>query len=279
MLEPQWVAKLKAELRDDLVGFGTGLRTAIGESQNRTVSSTEQVMASLKTLSNHSHSSFSHVSQVCPSQILMNPPLILFLLQELRHQREEMAHLRERNSQLVVSNEDLVKNASSMKEQLAAAINLSQETRSTVVSVSSAVEEKLPRLESTLTQTGDSIKVAVADVEAKLDSHISQSREHSAKVTDVSQFHSMYQFRFRLNGFDRYYTTVLNIRLRIMHMYPPRLQRTRSSFRTSVISCRNMLRLPLKHMQRYQPVLLLTAMKLVQLLSQSRPCEHNSRLH
>src|SRR5277367_2944746 len=64
LFEPEWVAKLRVELREDLTGFGTGLRSAIAESQDCTISSTEQILGSLKTFSNHTHSSFNHVSQV-----------------------------------------------------------------------------------------------------------------------------------------------------------------------------------------------------------------------
>jgi hypothetical protein len=94
--------------------------------------------------------------------------------------------LRERNSQLVVSNESLVQSNTSTREQLDTLVTLNQETRSTVNAISSTLEEKLPGLDTSIHQSGQAVRVAVADVDAKLD-QIARSTDSLADMSKVSQ--------------------------------------------------------------------------------------------
>lgn len=94
--------------------------------------------------------------------------------------------MRERNSQLVVSNESLVQSTASTKERLDTLVTLNQETRSAVNAISSTVEEKLPGLETSIHQSGQAIRVAVADVDAKL-GQIARSTDSLADMSNVSQ--------------------------------------------------------------------------------------------
>jgi hypothetical protein len=74
----------------------------------------------------------------------------------------------------------------STKERLDTLVTLNQETRSAVNAISSTIEEKLPGLETSVQQSVQAIRVAVADVDAKLDSQIARSTDSLADMSSVS---------------------------------------------------------------------------------------------